>query len=260
MKAVEFRDVTVEYENRIALEDVSFGIERGEFIGIVGSNGSGKTTLLKTILGLVEPAKGEVFILGMDVRTHLKEIREKIGYVPQKTRINPKMPVLVKEVVLMGRYGKIGLFRSPRQKDMEIVKKALEEVDMYDLKDEPFGHLSGGQQQRVYLARALAQESEIMLLDEPTTGLDVSSQRSIIELIARLKEEKDLTVLFVTHDVNSIARVSDRVMYLKNRIVAFGTLEEVCKEEVLRNVYDVPVQVLRSDGMPCVIVSDYHVH
>ncbi len=260
MKAVEFRDVTVEYENRTALKDVSFEIEKGEFVGIVGSNGSGKTTTLKAMVGLVKPVKGRIRVLGMDVRTHIREIRGRIGYVPQKTRINPKMPVLVKEVVLMGLYGKIGMLHSPHRTHLELVKSALRDVEMYDMKDEPFGHLSGGQQQRVYLARALAQQPEMMLLDEPTTGLDVASQRSIIELIARLKEERELTVLFVTHDVNSINHVTTKVMYLKNRLVAFGPPAEVCREDILRNVYDVPVKVVRAEGEPCVIVSDYHVH
>ncbi len=257
---MEFRDVTVEYERRTALQDVSFEIYRGELVAIVGSNGSGKTTTLKTILGLVKPAKGEVRVLEKDLRTHLKEIRGKIGYVPQKNAINPKMPILVKEVVLMGRYGKIGMLRSPKRKDYEAVKEALKEVDMLEYKDEPFGHLSGGQQQRVYLARALAQEPELMLLDEPTTGLDVSSQNNLLDLIARLKEKKGLTIIIVTHDVNSVAEISDRVMYLKNRIVAFGPFQQVCTEDILTRVYDVPVRIVRSEGSPCVIVSDYHVH
>ena len=260
MKAVEFRDVTVEYEHRTALKDVSFEVEQGEFIGVVGSNGSGKTTMLKTILGLVQPAKGEIRVFGKELHSHIKEIRGRIGYVPQKTTVNPKMPILVKEVVLMGRYGKIGMLHSPRRKDYDIVKDALKEVDMLKYKDEPFGHLSGGQQQRVYLARALAQEPELMILDEPTTGLDVSSQNALIDLIHDLKERKGLTVMFVTHDVNSIARVSSRVMYLKNRIIAFGPFDQVCREDVLRTVYEVPVRVVQSEGMPCVIVSDYHVH
>ena len=260
VKAISFRNVTVEYENKIALEDVSFDIDKGEFIGIIGSNGSGKTTLLKTILGIIRPSEGRIEVLGKELVSHLTEIRRKIGYVPQKTYINPKIPLLAKDVVLMGRYGHIGLLRHPGRRDYEAAKSALKEVGMYDMRNEPFGHLSGGQQQRIYIARALVQNPEIMLLDEPTTGLDVRSQDTIIGLIERLHKERGLTVLFVTHDVNSISAVADRIMYLKNRIIAFGTLMEVCTQDILERVYSVPVKVVREHGRPCVIVSDHHVH
>lgn len=260
MSAISFRDVTVRYEDKVVLERITFDIEKGEFIGIIGSNGSGKTTLLKTILGIVRPSEGRIEVLGKELFSHLTEIRKKIGYVPQKTYINPKMPVLAKEVVLMGRYGRIGLLRHPKREDYEAAKRSLMEVDMYEKKDEPFGHLSGGQQQRIYIARALVQEPEILLLDEPTTGLDVKSQESIVNLISKLHREKGLTVLFVTHDVNSISSVADRIMYLRNRIVAFGSFEEVCKQEILEQVYSAPVRVVREEGKISVIVSDHHVH
>ncbi len=260
VNAISFRDVTVEYETMVALNDVSFDIEKGEFVGIIGSNGSGKTTLLKTALGMIRPSKGRIEILGKELFSHLSEIRKKIGYVPQKTYINPKMPILAKDVVLMGRYGHIGLLRMPRKKDYNMAKKALMDVDMYDKRNEPFGHLSGGQQQRIYIARALVQEPEIMLLDEPTTGLDVRSQRSIISLLDRLHRERGLTIMLVTHDVNSISDVVDRVMYLRNRLIAFGEFKEVCRQDILEQVYSVPVKIVREEGKPCVIVSDQHVH
>ena len=257
---MEFRNVRVEYEDKVVLDDMSFGIEKGEFIGIIGSNGSGKTTLLKALLGIVRPSEGEIRVFGEELFSHLTEIRRKIGYVPQKTYMNPKMPVLAKEVVLMGRYGRIGLLKRPKRMDYEAAKAALREVAMYEKRNEPFGHLSGGQQQRIYIARALVQEPDILLLDEPTTGLDVKSQENIVGLIDKLHREKGLTVLFVTHDVNSISSVADRIMYLKGRLVAFGPFPEVCRQDILENVYSVPVRIVESDGKPCVIVSDHHVH
>lgn len=257
---IEFRNVSVGYEDKMVLEGLNFEIEKGEFIGIIGSNGSGKTTLLKTLLGIINPVEGEIKVLGKKLFSSLPEIRKKIGYVPQKTYINPKMPVLAKEVVLMGRYGQIGISKWPKKEDYEAAKKALREVGMYEKRNEPFGHLSGGQQQRIYIARAIVQEPEILLLDEPTTGLDVKSQESIVNLIESLHREKSLTVLFVTHDVNSISSIADRVMYLKGKIIAFGPFSEVCRQEILEKVYSAPVKIVKSEGRPCVIVSDYHVH
>ncbi len=260
MSAIEFCNVAVEYEDKMVLNHMNFDIEEGEFIGIIGSNGSGKTTLLKALLGMVRPTEGHINVFGKELFSHLTEIRKKMGYVPQKTYMNPKMPVLAKEVVLMGRYGQIGLLKRPKRADYEAAKRALRDVEMYEMRNEPFGHLSGGQQQRIYIARALVQEPEILLLDEPTTGLDVKSQENIVRLIDRLHREKGLTILFVTHDVNSISSVADRIMYLKGKVVAFGPFSEVCRQDILENVYSVPVRIVESEGKPCVIVSDHHVH
>ena len=258
-KIVQFDNVTVAYGNTIALEEVTFDIEEGEFLGIIGPNGSGKTTLLKTILGLVKPLTGMVKVFGRKIEENINGMRTKIGYVPQKEYIDPTTPFLVRDVVLMGRYAKIGLFRMPSKRDREKVIEVMKQVGMENMVDVPVGHLSGGQLQRVLIARALISEPEILLLDEPTSGLDVQSQVSIIGLIDRLHSEMGLTVLFVTHDINTIMRHCSRVMYLNKRVYALGRAKEVLNEELLREIYKTEVKILFHEDMPYVAVSDYHV-
>lgn len=258
MKAIVSRDLTVSFDRRIALDSVSFDVRMGEFLGVVGPNGSGKTTLLKAILGLVRPERGSIQVLGMDLWGNLTKVRREIAYVPQKERVNPKLPILVRDVVMMGRYGRIGVLRWPSRRDYDVVVDALEAVEMLQHVDEPFGHLSGGQQQRILIARAIAQEPKILLLDEPTSALDMTSQSAVIDLIDALRREKGLTVVMVTHDVNSISSYVDEVMYLRGGLVAKGPIESVCKLEILKQVYGPDVKVLRHEGRPCVIVSDHH--
>ena len=257
MKIIQFQNVTVSYENRIALEDVTFDLEEGEFLGIIGPNASGKTTLLKTILGILKPVKGTVLVFGEDL-AHNGHIRSNIGYVPQKEYIDPTIPFLVKDLVLMGRYAKIGLFKRPSREDFRLMEQVLRDVGMDDMEDEPVGHLSGGQLQRALIARALISEPRILLLDEPTTGLDVNSQIAIIRLISKLHKEKELTVLFVTHDINTIINHCSRVMYLNRRIYAIGKPVDVLNEDVLRRVYGTDVRILAFNGAPYVAVSDHH--
>lgn len=254
---IEFEGVTVAYSHRIALYDITLTIKRGEFIGVIGPNGSGKSTMLKSILGLTKPLRGKLSLFG-DNCPFARSFRSRIGYLPQREVIDPRFPIIVRELVLMGRYGTIGLLHSPTKKDKEVAMQALKQVGMEDFAEEPVGHLSGGQQQRVLIARALAQEPEVLLLDEPTTGLDVAAQEKIVDIICKIHKEKGITVLFVTHDVNQISSHVDKLAYLNRRLYAFGRPEEVLRRETLTQIYGTEVTVLEGHGRPQVIVGDHH--
>src|SRR3972149_10496784 len=181
---IKFSHATIAYQQRPALEDISLEIRQGEFVGIIGPNGSGKTTLLKAVLGLICPDKGSVRIFDCACHKLRCHHKAKIGYIPQKEQIDPNFPVTVMETVMMGRYSSIGLLRRPSKPDKGLVETALREVGMNEYEDAPLGHLSGGQQQRVLIARALVQQPEVLLMDEPTTGIDPPTQHSIIRLIS----------------------------------------------------------------------------
>jgi ABC-type Mn2+/Zn2+ transport system ATPase subunit len=185
---IELIHVTVQYQDLVALEDVSLRVMSGEFLALIGPNGSGKTTLVRTILGLIQPTAGIVHLFGKDPHQLGKEWG-RIGYVPQIAHIDPHFPLRVFDVVLMGRYGQIGLFRRPSCRDREAALLALQRVGLVDLVKRHIGRLSGGQRQRVLLARALATEPELLLLDEPTTGVDVGTTASLFELLDAFHQE-----------------------------------------------------------------------
>lgn len=255
---IQFSNATISYTERIALEDINLDIHQGEFIGIIGPNGSGKTTLLKAILGLLCPNKGSVQIF--DCACHKLRCRHKakIGYIPQKGEIDPNFPVTVRETVMMGRYSSLGLFKRPSGRDMEIVLNALREVGMEEYLDSPLGHLSGGEQQRVLIARALAQQPEVLLMDEPTTGIDTPTQHNMIKLISYLHKNLNLTVLLVTHDINMISPYVDRLALLKVRLYAIGPPADVLRDKTLTDIYGKQVVVTAKDGETYVIVEDHH--
>ena len=255
---IRFRDVTVGYAEQLALEGISLEVHRGEFLGIIGPNGAGKTTVFKLILGLVEPMAGRVEVLGY-TGEEVKKARPRIGYLPQREEIAPQSLGSVLDVVLMGRYSRIGLFRRVRSRDREIALQALEQMQMSDFASHPIGHLSGGQQKRVLVARTLAQEPEVLLLDEPTTALDVATQQELIRSIGEIQRALGLTVLFITHDVNTLIGLADRVLYLNRRLYEIGPPEEILTEEMLSKIYGHEVAILtRPDGRTCVIVGDSH--
>jgi ABC-type Mn2+/Zn2+ transport system ATPase subunit len=255
---ITFDHATIDYRDRPALEDVTLGVRPGEFIGVIGPNGSGKTTLLKAILGLVSPSAGAVRVFDCACHRLRCEHRARIGYLPQHEHVDPHFPITVAEAVMMGRYSTIGLFRYPRRADRAIVREALEAVDLLPLADAAVGELSGGQQQRVMIARALAQRPEILLLDEPTTGIDAPTQHAIMELITKLHRDMRLTILFVTHDINLISRVADRLVLVKTRLFAAGPPNEVLRRETLAQVYGKDIVVTDHGAAPYVIVGDHH--
>jgi manganese/iron transport system ATP-binding protein len=228
---VELNGVTVRYNGRAVLEDVSLRLEMGERVAVVGPNGAGKSTLFKVMAGILQPSSGEVNIYGHGPSGHIC-----ISYVPQRSQVDWTFPVNVTEVVMMGRVGKIGLLRHAGREDWEYVRQCLELVDMANLADRQIGELSGGQQQRAFIARALAQEAELMLLDEPLTGLDVRSQEDIFGILEKLRQRR-VTVLVATHDLNLAAERFDRLMLLNRRIIGFGQADEVFTPELLGQAY-----------------------
>ncbi len=230
--------LTVYYGAVPALLDVSFAIDVGERVAVVGPNGAGKSTLFKVIAGLLRPTAGTLRVFGHPPGAHLC-----IGYVPQRNQIDWGFPVTVTDVVMMGRSAKIGLLRWPRRQDREVVRRALRQVDMDTLADRSIGELSGGQQQRVFLARALAQEAEILLLDEPLTGLDTPSQENLFAVLDRLRAQ-GITVLVATHDLDQAGSHFDRVMLLNRRLIALGPAAEVLSPPYLLQAYGGHLHVL----------------
>jgi ABC-type Mn2+/Zn2+ transport system ATPase subunit len=254
---IRFDHASFGFPGVIALKDISLSINAGEFVGVIGPNGSGKTTLCRAVLGLMAPVEGHLHIFDCacdELRCHH---RAKIGYLPQKGVVDRNFPVTVLETVMMGRYGALGLFKRPGQKDREIAIESLTHVGMERHKDTALGHLSGGQQQRVFIARALAQQPKVLLLDEPTTGLDITAQHNVIELVEHLHDELGLTVLLITHDINMIRSRVDRLVLLKTRLYAAGPPADVLKPEILSEVYGKDLVITEKD---LVIVEDYHHH
>ena len=216
-------DLTVTYNNgTTALRNVSFEIPTGTITALVGVNGAGKSTLFKALMGFIPTVKGEISILGQSVKSALKE--NFIAYVPQAEEVDWSFPVLVQDVVMMGRYGHMGFFRKTRQQDIMEVAHALNRVGMTDFKDRQIGELSGGQRKRVFLARALAQKSKIILLDEPFTGVDVKTETAIIKLLGEMRKEGKI-MLVSTHNLGSVPEFCDRTILIKETVLAYGKTE-----------------------------------
>lgn len=217
------RDVTVTYRNgHTALYDASFEIPRGTITALVGVNGAGKSTLFKAIMGFVPVASGQIQLLGQSVRKALAA--NLVAYVPQSEEVDWTFPVLVEDVVMMGRYGHMGFLRRPKKTDTEAVDQALQRVNMQDYRHRQIGELSGGQRKRVFLARALAQEGKVILLDEPFTGVDVKTEDQIIKLLKALRDEGHV-VLVSTHNLGSVPEFCDRTVLVKGTILAYGPTE-----------------------------------
>lgn len=228
---LDVQHLTVRFNRRVALEDLTFHLHESERVAVVGPNGAGKSTLFKVVSGVLPPTSGEVKIFGSRPRGHVC-----IGYIPQRSQVDWNFPVSVADVVMMGRSAKLGPFNWPHKKDWEFVSHALETVDISDLSSRQIGQLSGGQQQRMFIARALAQEAELMLMDEPLTGLDTPSQEGILELLDRLKKE-NVTVMVATHDLDQAESHFDRIMLLNHHIVSFGEPETVMQTDNLIKAY-----------------------
>ena len=229
---IEARGLTVTYRNGFtALRDASFTVPPGSITALVGVNGAGKSTLFKALMGFVPAAKGEVRVLGLPVPDALRQ--NLIAYVPQSEEVDWTFPVLVEDVVMMGRYGHMGFLRRASAADRAAVDEALERVGMTEYRKRQIGELSGGQKKRVFLARALAQGSRVILLDEPFTGVDVKTEAAIIELLGRMREEGRV-MLVSTHDLGSVPEFCDRVVLVKGTVLAAGPTAEVFTPDNLR--------------------------
>ena len=228
---LDVRDITVAYRNgTTAIKHASFTIPRGSITALVGVNGSGKSTLFKAIMGFVPLASGSVEILGVPGREALK--RNLVAYVPQSEDVDWNFPVLVEDVVMMGRYGHMNLLRRPRPVDRDMVTKALERVNMLEYRHRQIGELSGGQKKRVFLARALAQEGQVILLDEPFTGVDVKTEDAIVALLRALRDEGKV-MLVSTHNLGSVPEFCDRTVLVKGTVLASGPTSEIFTREWL---------------------------
>jgi manganese/iron transport system ATP-binding protein len=232
MSGLNVNDVTVIYKNgHTAIYDASFSLPRGSITALVGVNGSGKSTLFKSIMGFVSLAKGSVEILGSTVAK--ARASNQVAYVPQSEEIDWNFPILVQDVVMMGRYGHMNMLRMQRKRDRDMVSLALERVGMKEYRNRQIGELSGGQKKRVFLARALAQESEVILLDEPFTGVDVKTEEQIMALLQEMRGEGKV-ILVSTHNLGSVPQFCDRAVLINETVLASGTTEKVFTQDNLQ--------------------------
>lgn len=244
MISVEVQNLTIAYHQKPVLQEVSFKAPEGKLIGIIGPNGAGKSTLIKGILGLIPRASGNVEIFG----DSYKKQRKKIGYVPQRGSVDWDFPTNALDVVLMGRYGHVGMLKRPRKKDYELARECLNKVGMLEFADRQISQLSGGQQQRVFLARALAQDAEIYFMDEPFVGVDAATEKAIIALLNELKA-RGKTVLVVHHDLQTVDEYFDWVLLLNLRKIAFGPTKETFTIENLQKAYGGKLTFLQDQAL-----------
>jgi len=229
---ISVRNLTISYHKKPAIKGINLDIDSGNIIGIVGPNGAGKSTLLKGILGLLPADTGEIKIFGKDIKDSLK----RVAYIPQKEQFDWDFPINVSEVVMMGRYPYISFFGRPKKSDKEIVANVLKKTEMSRYALTQIRNLSGGQQQRIFLARALAQESDIYFLDEPFVGVDAKTETAIFNLIKELKESGK-TILIVHHDLNKVREYFDQLILINQTLIAFGNTKDVFTEEIINKTY-----------------------
>ncbi len=234
---IKFNNVTIGYGKKKIIENISVSIFENDFVGIVGPNGAGKTTFLRTLLGNLKPLSGTI-----EKNSH------RFGYVPQRDTVQPLLPYTVADVVMMGRYSLMGVFDKPTKKDKEAVDVSLEYVGIQHLKNYNYNSLSGGQRQRTLIARALAVEPNILILDEPTNGMDTPSHYSLLDLISRLHDQNKLTILLVSHLLSDVANGVKRLILMEKDFFQYGLIEEVLSEENLRKTYSSDFHVNTIDG------------
>lgn len=240
---LEIHDLTVSYNRKPVLWGIDLTIPKGALTGIIGPNGAGKSTLLKSIMGLIPVSSGYVRMFGKD----LKEVRDLVSYVPQKESVDWDFPASVLDVVLMGRYSKLGLFKRPRKADKDVAMECLKKVSMENFVNRQISQLSGGQQQRVFLARALAQDADIYLMDEPFAGVDAATEAAIIQLLREMAA-KGKTIIVVHHDLQSAADYFNWILLLNMRLVSSGPTEKVFTPEMLQETYGGKLTVLSKVG------------
>lgn len=241
---ISVKGLSVSYERKRVLTNIYLEVEGGKIHGVVGPNGAGKSTLFKAILGLIDTNTGQILINGHDIT----EERKRVVYVPQKTDVDWTFPATVFDIVMMGRYPHKKIFQRLNDKDKKLTMDALEEVGMTTFKDRQIGELSGGQQQRVFLARALCQQADVFLLDEPFVGVDMTTEEHIIKILKRLASENK-TLLVVHHDLSTVDTYFDNVILLNQRMIAYGPTEDTFTKENIAKAYGGQLPILHKTGM-----------
>lgn len=244
---IKLENVNFYYGNNPVLENLSFSVYKGEYLGIIGPNGGGKTTLIKIILGLLHPTSGTVKIFGQD--HHDFKERYRIGYVPQRvTQADRDFPATVFEVVRSGRVARLGVFNRFSKRDIEVVDRAMELAGIAKYRNTLVGNLSGGERQRVFIARALASEPEILILDEPTVGVDIGAQKTFYEFLSSLNRDHHMTIIFISHDVDVISQETKTVLCLNHNLVCHGLPVDLLDEHILERLYGSNARRLAHNG------------
>lgn len=239
---LELKNVSVAYNNHPVLEELTFSVPHGSQIAVVGPNGAGKSTLFKALVGLLPVCAGQILIHGLPIGHH----QDCVAYVPQREEVDWRFPATISDVVMMGRFRRQGWFKRPSKADQKIVAQSLEYLGISELAKQAIGALSGGQQQRVFLARALAQEPHILLLDEPFTGVDITTQETTLALLEKLKDHQ-VSVLVSTHDLNMAAQRFEQVLLLNHHLIAYGPAQEVLTREALQAGFGEQLLVLEHE-------------
>ena len=241
---LEVQNISIGYGDKVVLHDLSFQIPHGARVAVVGPNGAGKSTLFKALVGLLPLRHGNILIHGESLGSH----KDCVAYVPQREEVDWRFPVTVQDVVMMGRFAQIGWLKRVSARDRDMVQKSLAQMGIAELASSSIGQLSGGQQQRAFLARALAQEPHILLMDEPFTGVDITTQETTLQLIDHL-QEKEVTAMVSTHDLNLAGSRFDLVLLLNHRLIAFGTPQEVFARENLAQAFGNSLLVMENGMM-----------
>jgi ABC-type Mn2+/Zn2+ transport system ATPase subunit len=241
---LEVIHASIGYGDKTVLRDVSFQVPHGARIAVVGPNGAGKSTLFKALVGILPLQSGRILIHGLDLGLH----KDCVAYVPQREEVDWKFPVNVSDVVMMGRFGKLGWLKRPSREDQAVVQSSLRQLGISDLENMSIGDLSGGQQQRVFLARALSQEPHILLMDEPFTGVDVTTQEATLNLLDVLRE-RQVTAIISTHDLNLASERFDAILLLNKQVIAYGAPEEVMRQENLARAFGNSLLVMENGAM-----------
>lgn len=235
-KYIELDNVSFSYGDTSVLEHLSFTVRKGEYLGIIGPNGGGKTTLLKLILGLLEPTEGTVKLFGKDHHDFKEKFR--IGYVPQRaTQADKGFPATVFEVVKSGRVARLGVLNRFTKNDLAVVERVMELAGISRYRDTLIGNLSGGERQRVFIARALAGEPDVLILDEPTVGVDIGVQKTFYDFLASLNRDQHLTIIFVSHDVDVVSRETKTLLCLNHNLVCHGASDDLLNDHILKRLY-----------------------
>jgi ABC-type Mn2+/Zn2+ transport system ATPase subunit len=247
--AIELNEVSVKKSKRVLLDRINLRILKNEFVGVIGPNGAGKTSLLNVIAGF-EKFRGELRLFGREESwMRSRNVRMRVGYVPQSFEIDPSFPILAVEAVMIGSYGRTGLFRSPGRSEFERAMELMELMRVAHLAHRPLGHLSGGERQKISLARAILQKPEILLLDEPTANLDIAIQKEVLDLIEKIFERESLTILYVTHDFNMLPATMQRAVFLSHGGIAFdGGISTAMTGIMLSCLFEYPLETFERNG------------